>query len=305
MEDFIRILSFILDSFLHIWPYLLITIPVAVAVQLTDLGKYVSRIIGLNPVAAIIIATLIGALSPLCSCGVIPVITALLIGGVPVAPVMSFWIASPSMDPEIFFLSIPVIGARMSLWRLAATFLISLAAGFLTHLLIRSGWLKTNDILIFAPSQECGTCGTVVVKKMSLRRRIMAEVWKVTWTTSKFMALAFLINAIITLYLPADLLNGMLMNDGPFTVVIAAVLGIPAYTSNITALPMVSGLMAIGMNPGAALAFLIAGPVTTLPAMSAVWGLVSRKLFLLYLIIPLTGAILFGLMYNMFLQNGG
>ena len=268
--------------------------------QLTDLGKYVSRIIGLNPVAAIIIATLIGALSPFCSCGVIPIITALLIGGVPIAPVMSFWVASPSMDPEIFFLSIPVIGIKMSAWRLAATFLISLAAGFLTHLLIRSGWLKTNDILILHPAQDCKTCNSVPVKKLSLRRRIIPEVWKVTWTTSKFMALAFLINAIITLYLPADLLNGVLLNDGPFAVVIAALLGIPAYTSNITALPMVGGLMSIGMNPGAALAFLIAGPVTTLPAMSAVWGLVSRRVFVIYLTIPLIGAVVFGLFYNMF-----
>ena len=114
------------------------------------------------------------------------------------------------------------------------------------------------------------------------------------------MALAFLINALIVFCLPADLFNGILANNGPFSVVIAALIGIPVYTSNITALPLVSGLLAIGMNPGAALAFLIAGPVTTLPAMSAVWGLVSRKVFLLYLVIPFTGAIVFGWLYTVF-----
>jgi len=55
-----------------------------------------------------------------------------------------------------------------------------------------------------------------------------------------------------------------------------SMLGVPTYTSNLSALPMVSGLLAQGMSPAAALAFLIAGPTTTLPAMAAVWSLVSH-----------------------------
>jgi uncharacterized membrane protein YraQ (UPF0718 family) len=49
------------------------------------------------------------------------------------APVMSFWIASPSMDPEIFFLSVATIGWQLAVWRLVGTLMLSLAAGFLTH----------------------------------------------------------------------------------------------------------------------------------------------------------------------------
>jgi hypothetical protein len=33
------------------------------------------------------------------------------------------------------------------------------------------------------------------------------------------------------------------------SVVIAAFIGISAYTSNITALPLISGLLSLGMNP--------------------------------------------------------
>ena len=68
---------------------------------------------------AIIAATVVGAVSPLCSCGVVPVIPALLAGGVPLAPVMSFWLASPSMDPEVFLLSVGSIGWELATWRLA------------------------------------------------------------------------------------------------------------------------------------------------------------------------------------------
>jgi uncharacterized membrane protein YraQ (UPF0718 family) len=83
-----------------------------------------------------------------------------------------------------------------------------------------------------------------------------------------------------------------------FSVLIAAVIGVPVYTSNITALPLISGLLTLGMNQGAALAFLISGPMTTMPAMAAVWGIVRGKIFLLYISFALLGAILFGLLFN-------
>ena len=74
----------------------------------------------------------------------------------------------------------------------------------------------------------------------------------------------------------------------------AAFLGIPAYTSSLAALPMISGLLTQGMNPAAALTFLIAGPTTTLPAMAAVWPLVARRVFVLYVSFSLIGAVLMG-----------
>ena len=79
----------------------------------------------------------------------------------------------------------------------------------------------------------------------------------------------------------------------------AAVVGVPLYLTNISALPVVSGLLAQGMQPGAAIAFLIAGPVTTIPAMTAVWGIVHRRIFFLYLTIGLIGAIILGFVTNL------
>jgi uncharacterized protein len=57
---------------------------------------------------------------------------------------------------------------------------------------------------------------------------------------------------------------------------------------------MISGLLAQGMSPAVALAFLIAGPTTTLPVMAAVWSLVSRRVFALYVSFELMGAIIMG-----------
>jgi uncharacterized membrane protein YraQ (UPF0718 family) len=129
-------------------------------------------------------------------------------------------------------------------------------------------------------------------------QQLMLETWKATAMVVKFMALAFFLKALITLYVPAEWIAGLLGSGNAYSIVVAAFIGVPLYTSNLAALPMISGLLAQGMDPGAALAFLIAGPMTTLPAMAAVWGLVSRRVFALYVVFALLGALVLGYAYS-------
>lgn len=366
MEQISNIASFVLDSFIHIWPYLIITIPLAVFTRMSGASRYINKVFSYNQVVSVFLATLLGAISPFCSCGVIPLIASLLMGGVPLAPVMAFWIASPSMDPEIFFLSVATIGWKLSVWRLAATFAISLLAGYLTHVawqkgllgqeILREGetlqvnrwwtqkrrelvkWLKHNvlssgttpmvtaqyvlasqsgtsldvkccvaveelriEAQPFQPvkAKSCDGDNACTSRPASLTQRIVKESWNATFVVVKFMALAFIINALIQFYVPQDFISDLLGGNGSLSVVTAVLVGVPVYTSNITALPLISGLLSLGMNQGAALAFLVAGPATTLPAIVAVWGIVRRRIFLMYLAFVLSGALLSGLLFNL------
>ena len=103
-----------------------------------------------------------------------------------------------------------------------------------------------------------------------------------------------ILEALIILYIPAEWIVGIMGQGNAWAIITAALLGVPTYTSNLSALPMVSGLLVQGMSPAAALAFLIAGPTTTLPAMAAVWSLVSHRVFVLYVSFALVGAIVLG-----------
>ncbi|MCL4296726.1 MAG: permease [Anaerolineae bacterium] len=372
-DHLLAIGQFMLNAFLHVWPYLLITIPLAVAVQMSGASKYIQRAFAAQPIIAIFLATAVGAFSPFCSCGVIPVVASLLIGGVPLAPVMSFWIASPSMDPEVFFLSVATIGGELAVWRLGSTLLLSLSAGFVTHFMVQRGWLGTEILrrrqstsiqsnwallkqgwqnlkhrLTFSPvlgitggqptlageasccgstaeitltgdwqpaspapaSSSCGSSGcgassapaaksSCSLKPASFRQRLLAEAGSAALMVAKFMALAFLLEALITLYVPSEWIAGLLGQQNQWAILMAALIGVPVYTTELTALPLMNGLLAQGMNPAAALAFLIAGPTTTLPAMAAVWGLTTRRIFFLYISFVLVGAIVFGYAYSL------
>lgn len=354
MQSLINILESVITSYTSIWPYLLITIPLAVAIQVWGLSKKISMIFRKSPVIAIVLATAVGAFSPLCSCGVIPLVTSLLIGGVPLAPVMAFWIASPSSDPELLPLSIATIGWNLSIWRLVSSLVISLAAGFIIHLATVKGWLgsellrnttshpkkvpsfisrmvyyiKSIPGILFSPSKPaasvtlraktvsgaevsccvtdislqaiplksessgaaCNTCDNTQGDG-SFYHMLLNESGKAVLPVIKYMTLAFFITALIKEYLPAQMLTSFFSTGGWSSVIMAATIGVPTYTSNLLALPLVGDFLQMGMNPAAALAFLMAGPVTTIPALVAVWGIASRKVFFLYLVFSYMGAV--------------
>jgi hypothetical protein len=144
MQELLRIADFIWKSIVHVWPYILITVPIAVGINMSGASKYISKVFNKKPIVSILLATAVGAFSPFCSCSVVPVIASLLIGGVPLAPVMSFWLASPSMDPEIFFLSVTVVGWKLAVWRLGSAFVMSLSAGLITQILVKKGWIRED-----------------------------------------------------------------------------------------------------------------------------------------------------------------
>lgn len=298
MENLYPVIQSIGLSVMQMWPYFLLTIPLAVAAQLSGASRYITQALQKRPLMAILLATLVGAFSPFCSCGVVPLIASLLLGGIPLPPVMAFWIASPSMDPELIPLSIAVIGLELTLWRVIATLLISLLAGYLTLIAVRTTWLG-KDFLKMQQSCCATTCCPAVSRK-SFRHRLWRETRTASLMTLKFMLLAFVIQAGVEVLIPANWISISLGADNTWSVFWAALIGIPAYTSNITALPLVGALLEQGIHRGAALSFLVAGPVTTLPAMVAVWGLVKPRVFAIYLLVSLLGALAAGLLFQFF-----
>jgi uncharacterized membrane protein YraQ (UPF0718 family) len=149
---------------------------------------------------------------------------------------------------------------------------------------------------------DCGRTCNVPASKPSFWQRLVVETWAATTMVVKFMTLAWIIGAVVKLYIPQEWITQILSSENLYSILTAALLGVPVYTSNLAAMPLVGGLLALGMHPAAALAFLIAGPITTLPAMSAVWGLVNQKVFGMYIGFALVGAVVLGYVYGIALQ---
>jgi len=121
------------------------------------------------------------------------------------------------------------------------------------------------------------------------------DVARESWRLGRWLLLAFVVEALILAYVPQEAIAGTLEGGNLFAVPLAALIGAPLYLTEVAALPIVSGLLHGGMSPGAAIAFLIAGPATTVPAMAAVWTLVRPRVFVLYVGIVVVGAVALGI----------
>jgi uncharacterized membrane protein YraQ (UPF0718 family) len=366
---------FVATAVWEILPAFFISVFLGVLVRELQLDSLIRHAFNKRLGLSIGLSTAVGAFSPFCSCTVVPVINGLLVSGVPLAPVMAFWIASPLMDPEIFSLSVALLGWPLACARLGATLLLSLGAGFVTLALTRSGILShivLREQTVATPSccpaslaqaaaplagaatlsqsQERSCCdassaapsvipltptgarttsaqcvlqadamsvlqpqmrvqpapgwtATVLANARTIQGRLLTQhVMRQSWGLGRWLLLAFLLQALLLRYVPQAAIAGVIGSKSMFAVPLAALVGIPLYLGNVSALPIVSGLLSQGMQSGAAIAFLIAGPVTTVPAMSAVWGIVQQRVFALYLGIGLFGAMFAGTMVNMILR---
>ncbi|MGD8350967.1 MAG: permease [Gammaproteobacteria bacterium] len=298
-------LVFTLQSMWQMLPFFALAIAIAAIAKATRADSLIADAFNGNPWRATLLAALVGAISPFCSCGVIPLIAALLGAGVPLAPVMAFWIASPVMDPEMFVLTAAGIGFDFAVAKTLAAIAMGLFAGFGVLAIQRYGGLASplHDAGAGACTSSCSNEKPLVEWKFWKRPErvavFRAEAAAIGMFLGKWLALAFFLESLMLAYVSSDWIAAYVGADNRFAIPLAALIGMPSYLNGYAAIPLVSGLIEIGMTPGAAMAFVTAGAVSSIPAAIAVWALVKKPVFLLYLALGLTGSILTASIYQL------
>ncbi len=288
-------------------PFFVLSIALAAYAKATGAENLIARAFSGRTELMVVFASLMGALSPFCSCGVIPIIAALLASGVPLAPVMAFWLASPLMDPSMFAITTGVLGLPFAFAKTVAAIAIGLLGGFGVLALQRTGALAGS------PLQDGVGNGGCAGSKIRNPKDVVWRYWQeparreTFWAGArgnalflgKWLVLAFALESVMVAYVPGDLIAGVAGDGGFLSILGATLVGIPTYLNGNAALPLVAGLMDKGMAPGAALAFLVGGGVTSIPAALAVWGVARRQVFAAYLAFAILGALLSGIAFQL------
>lgn len=288
-------------ALIGILPFLAASVLVAAGARATGLDRQVARVFTGRPLP-VIAAAAFGALSPFCSCGVVPLIAALLKAGVPVAPVMAFWIASPLMSPEMFGLTAGVLGTGFATAKAIAALAMGLTAGLLTHAVLAG----RPGLEVLRPGVGGSGCAArtrvadapVVWRfwgEAERRATFLSESQGTALFLLKWLTLAFLIESLMVAHVPAELVGSWLGAEAWWAVPVSALVGMPTYLNGYAAIPTVNALIEMGMSTGAAMSFMLAGGVSSIPAAMAVYALVRRELFVAYLALGLGGATLAGL----------
>lgn len=278
--------------------------------QATGAESVIARVFVGRETQMIFLAALLGGIAPFCSCEVIPFIAALLMAGTPLSAVMAFWLASPLIDPPSLVITAGALGWPFALSKMALAVGLGLTGGFVIKALSGTGAFSSP----LKPGRAPRGCGPAPLSQKPVwafwqednRRDVFrSEAFKNALFLLKWLAFAYVLEAIMITYVPADLIVGLVGGDGVLPIVAGALVGAPAYLNGYAAPALVSGLLEQGMNPGAAMAFLIAGGVSSIPAMVAVYSLVKRKVFVAYLGLGILGAIGAGLVFSVFAPSLG
>jgi uncharacterized membrane protein YraQ (UPF0718 family) len=297
------------QALLNTAPFLILSIAIAAWANATGADNLIAKAFTGAPLLMIGLGSLAGGISPFCSCGVIPLIAALLAMGVPLSAVMAFWLASPIMDPSMFVLTAGVLDLEFAVAKTLAAIGLGVFGGTVVHLVMKGGAFAD-------PLRERignGGCGGA---KIRAPKPVIWRFWadadrrskfgKTALTTTLFLAkwltLAFILESLMLAWIPAETVTATLGGEGLLPILTATLVGVPAYLNGYAALPLVGGLIEQGMAPGAGMAFLVAGGVTSIPAAMAVWALARLPIFALYIGLSLTGAFASGLLFQLWAQ---
>ena len=322
---------FVVRALAEIGPWLAASVCIAAAARAIGLDQLAAKAFTGRESRMIILASVIGAALPFCSVSVIPLAAGLLGAGVPLAPVMAFWISSPLMDPTQFFIASGVLGIGFASAKMLSAVGMGILGGFGTMMLVRAGWLDATAALrisaMTAPSfcrskpavtasppvkSSCGSAksdpsfavpGSVVLWRFwtdaARAQRFLTTATSTGWFLVRWLAVAFAIESLMIAWLPVGTVGTWLGADaGPLAVPLAVAIGIPVYLNSLAAIPFVSGLINLGMSPATGLAFMLATSSTGFPAMVALWALVKPRAFVLYLGFAITGAMIAGYIYE-------
>lgn len=299
---------FVIDGLVAVAPLVIPGIFVAAWVTASGAGGKVAAVFNGHVVRTVLVASAIGAVTPVCGVTVLPLMVGLLSAGVPLAPVMAFWLSSPVTDPAMLATTAATLGLDFAVGKTLAAFGIGLLGGLLTGMLAGRAWIRTplrDNRLVRGLETETGCgCGPVQFVAMpwmvSERRRLFV---RQSVATARLILIcltpAFAAEYLLQATLNPDVLAPLVGEEAVWAVPLAVFVGAPAYLDGYAALPLTRGLIDHGMAPGAAMAFLVSGGVVSVWGAMAILPVLRLKAFALYLATAVTGSLLAGWVFGL------
>ncbi|MGR3290407.1 MAG: permease [Paracoccaceae bacterium] len=299
-DQFVPTLKFTINSFAQTSIFIAFAVVAIGYLKASGAETVVAKAFQGREIRMIVVAALVGGIAPFCSCEVIPFIAAMLSMGAPLSAVMAFWLASPLMDPAMFLITSNALGVDFAVAKTLSAVGLGLFGGFGVKLLTPTGLFSNPLKEITKGGFGCSRNsfqGQPVWNFWGQSDRMLVfrnEALKNAWFLSKWLILAYTLESLMLEFIPATFISSFLGGEGLQPILLGALLGGPAYLNGYAAIPLIAGLLEQGMSPGAAMSFVLAGGVSSIPAAVAVWALVKPRVFIAYLGFAFVGSVVAG-----------
>ena len=242
-----------------------------------------------------ILASLLGIITPFCSCSAIPLFLGFVEAGVPLGVTFSFLIAAPMINEVAVVLLVGLFG-----WKVAA---IYITTGLI--IAIFSGWIigkfkLEKYVAEWVFSIKSGNT-EFQEEKPTFYQRINSGYETVTDIVGKiwlYIIIGIAVGAGAHGYVPADYLSSLLGNQNWYGVPLAILIGVPLYSNAAGIIPIVSVLIEKGVSLGTALAFMMSVIALSLPEIIILKKVLKWQLIATFVGIVASGIIIVGFIFN-------
>ncbi|WP_066499511.1 permease [Abyssisolibacter fermentans] len=244
-----------------------------------------------------IMASLLGIVTPFCSCSSVPLFIGFVEAGIPLGVTFSFLITSPIVNEAAFAILLASFG-----WKIALVYVITgVMVGVVGGIFIGSLKME-NQVEEYVYKIKLGE---VDIEKISHKERIhfaidnVKDIIKRVWI---FLLIGIGIGAFIHgLDENGDVVKLLAQyagKDNPIGVLIGVVFGIPLYSNALGTIPIAEALITKGVGIGTALAFMMATTALSLPEMILLKKVIKPKLIGVFVGITGIAIILVGYLFN-------
>ena len=263
---------------------------------------WLAKQLGTKGTGSVVKGALLGAPLPLCSCSVIPAASELRKQGASKGAATAFAVSTPEIDVPAFSLTWALLGPVMAVARVIGAAMSAVTAGLLVDAFTAK---DDRPLPVAGDTAGCGCASKATetgqahshehghahglnlaqAEKRPLTARLVGAVRygfvDMPADLALWLIVGLLLSAVVGAFLPATLLaDGM--GDGALAILAAMGLGQVIYVCATGSTPLVAILVAKGLGPGPALAFLLAGPATNPAAMAWVLKDLGRTALIAY-----------------------
>jgi uncharacterized membrane protein YraQ (UPF0718 family) len=277
-------------------PYLLFGFLVAGILSVFISARTVEKHLGSRGFGAILKAALFGVPMPLCSCGVIPVSMSLYKHGASRGATISFLLSTPQTGMDNIFIIYSLLGPVFAVFSPIVALLSGLFGGTLVSIFDRQPAHQNQ------PCKE--DCCSDTKKENRFLKALRYGFSILPSDIGKAMLVGLIIAAFISATIPDDFFSTYLAaGGGILAMAVMMAVGIPMYVCSAASVPIAAALIEKGLNPGAAMVFLMTGPATNAAGITTIWSLLGKKTAIVYLVSIVISAFCAGFILDMIFRG--
>ncbi|GAA0129188.1 permease [Methanococcus maripaludis] len=243
-----------------------------------------------------IMASLLGTVTPFCSCSSVPIFIGFIEAGVPLGVTLSFLITSPIVNEAAFAVLLASFGWQIAMIYVVSGVLIGVVGGLIIGKLGMENQVEEYVYSIRSRARK--------IKELTQKERLKfaydstRDIVKRVWL---YILIGIGIGAIIHGYAPEEVLAKYAGPENPLAVIFATIIAVPLYSNALGTIPIAEALIGKGVGIGTALAFMMATTALSFPEAVLLRKVIKPKLIAVFFGITSIAIVITGYLFNIIL----